>query len=168
MSACILNGFTPTWVLFLVIYVLTKIFYNASLVFYDSMLVDVTTKDRMDEVSSYGYAWGYLGSCVPFLVSLAAYICGPDMLGYISNRLSMIIGFAVTGIWWLVVTIPLFKSYKQVNYVSDAADKDIHKNFENDAFIRDNIKEKNKTNKNPGVLRLIADAFAQILEQSKK
>ena len=50
VSACILNGFTPTWVLFLVIYVLTKIFYNASLVFYDSMLVDVTTKDRMDEV----------------------------------------------------------------------------------------------------------------------
>ena len=45
---------------------------------------------------------------------------------------------------------PLFKSYKQVNYVSDAADKDIHKNFENDVFIRDNIKEKNKTNKNPG------------------
>ena len=51
---------------------------------------------------------------MPFLVSLAAYICGPDMLGYISNRLSMIIGFAVTGIWWFVVTIPLFKSYKQV------------------------------------------------------
>lgn len=61
VSACILNGFTPTWVLFLVIYVLTKIFYNASLVFYDSMLVDVTTKDRMDEVSSYGYAWGISG-----------------------------------------------------------------------------------------------------------
>lgn len=118
VSACILNGFTPTW--------------------------------------------------VPFLVSLAAYICGPDMLGYISNRLSMIIGFAVTGIWWLVVTIPLFKSYKQVNYVSDAADKDIHKNFENDAFIRENIKEKNKTNKNPGVLRLIADAFAQIFGTIKK
>ena len=150
VSACILNGFTPTWVLFLVIYVLTKIFYNASLVFYDSMLVDVTTKDRMDEVSSYGYAWGYLGSCVPFLVSLAAYICGPDMLGYISNRLSMIIGFAVTGIWWLVVTIPLLKSYKQVNYVSETAE------------------EKSKTNKNPGILRLIADAFAQIFGTIKK
>lgn len=165
VSACILNGFTPTWVLFLVIYVLTKIFYNASLVFYDSMLVDVTTKDRMDEVSSYGYAWGYLGSCVPFLVSLAAYICGPDMLGYISNRLSMIIGFAVTGIWWLVVTVPLFKSYKQVNYVSEAADKDSHKNFENDVFIRENIKAKSK---NPGILRLIADAFAQIFGTIKK
>lgn len=150
MSACILNGFTPTWVLFLVIYVLTKIFYNASLVFYDSMLVDVTTKDRMDEVSSYGYAWGYLGSCVPFLVSLAAYICGPDMLGYISNRLSMIIGFAVTGIWWFVVTVPLLKSYKQVNYVLEADE------------------EKSKTGKNPGAFRLIAGAFAQILGTIKK
>ena len=80
----------------------------------------------------------------------------------------MIIGFAVTGIWWFVVTIPLFKSYKQVNYVSDAADKDIHKNFENDVFIRDNIKEKSKTNKNPGVLRLIADAFAQNFWNNQK
>jgi len=63
-----------------------------------------------------GFAWGYLGSCVPFLAALAAYICGPDMLGLISNRTSMIIGFTVTGIWWLAVTIPLMKNYKQINY----------------------------------------------------
>ena len=68
----------------------------------------------MDQVSSYGFAWGYLGSCVPFLAALAAYICGPDMLGLISNRTSMIIGFTVTGIWWLAVTIPLMKNYKQI------------------------------------------------------
>ena len=48
---------------------------------------------------------------------------------------------------------------------TDTADA---QNFENDVFIRDNIKEKNKTNKNPGILRLIADAFAQIFGTIKK
>lgn len=50
----------------------------------------------MDEVSSYGYAWGYIGSCIPFLIALIGYILGPDMVGLISNRMSMIIGYTVT------------------------------------------------------------------------
>lgn len=88
-----------------------------SLMFYDSMLNDITTEERMDEVSSYGYAWGYLGSCIPFLIALVAYVLGPDMVGIISGKLSMAIGFVVTGIWWLLVTVPLIKNYKQINYV---------------------------------------------------
>ena len=114
---CIFNGFSINWIMFLVIYIITKVFYSASLVFYDSMLNDVTTEDRMDEVSSYGYAWGYIGSCIPFLIALAAYILGPDMMGVISNRISIIIGFSVTAIWWSVVTIPLIRNYRQENYV---------------------------------------------------
>lgn len=116
---CILNGFTSSWVMFLIIYVLAKLFYQASLTFYDSMLIDVTTDERMDEVSSYGYAWGYIGSCIPFIVALIAYVLGPDMVGLISESLSKIIGFTVTAIWWLIVTIPLIKNYKQVHYVED-------------------------------------------------
>ena len=71
-----LNGVATSWVLFLVIYIVTRVCYNASLTIYDSMLNDVTTEERMDEVSSYGYAWGYLGSCIPFLVALIAYVLG--------------------------------------------------------------------------------------------
>lgn len=114
---CCISGFSFNWIAFILICSITKIFYNASLVFYDSMLNDVTVEDRMDEVSAYGYAWGYIGSCIPFILALIAYVCGPDMLGLISNRLSMNIGFIVTGIWWLLVSVPLFKNYKQKNYV---------------------------------------------------
>ena len=114
---CIINGFAPTWVIFIVVYVLTKICYSASLTFYDSMLNDVTTEDRMDQVSSFGYAWGYIGSCIPFTVALIAYVLGPDMMKVIPGILSKIIGFSVTGIWWFIVTIPLLKNYKQINYV---------------------------------------------------
>ncbi len=117
VAGCILNSFSAGWLLFLVIYVLTRIFYSASLTFYDSMLNDVTTDERMDVVSSYGYAWGYIGSCLPFLVALIAYVLGPDMVGLLSEGLSKFIGFFVTAVWWMIVTIPLIKNYKQVNYV---------------------------------------------------
>ena len=114
--ACILNGFVSGSLTFLIVYAFAKIFYQASLTFYDSMLNDVTTEDRMDEVSSYGYAWGYIGSCIPFAVALIAYVLGPDMLGMISELASKIIGFTVTGAWWMLVTLPLLKFYKQKNY----------------------------------------------------
>ena len=117
---CLINGFASTWPVFIVIYVLTKISYSASLTFYDSMLNDVTTEDRMDQVSSYGYAWGYIGSCIPFILAMIAYILSgglkPDLMLF-SPKVGRIIGFAITGIWWLIVTLPLIKNYKQINYV---------------------------------------------------
>ena len=117
VAGCVLNGFITGWLVFLVVFVITKITYSASLTFYDSMLGDVTSEDRMDEVSSYGYAWGYIGSCAPFVVALIAYVLGPDMVGLISGSLSRIIGCTVTAAWWLIVTLPLLRNYKQKNYV---------------------------------------------------
>jgi UMF1 family MFS transporter len=118
---CVLNGFAWSWLLFLAIYVLTKILYQASLTFYDSMLNDVTTEDRMDQVSSYGYAWGYIGSCIPFIFAMAFYILsgGGGILKspLFPATLGRILGFAVTACWWLLVTIPLLKNYRQRNYV---------------------------------------------------
>ena len=86
------------------------------------MLNDVTTEERMDEVSSYGYAWGYIGSCIPFLVALVAYILSGGLsenLMLFSPLVGKIIGFGITAVWWLLVTIPLIKNYKQANYVEN-------------------------------------------------
>lgn len=54
--------------------------YSGSLIFYDSMLSDITDADRMDHVSSQGYAWGYIGSCIPFAGCLAL-VLGAGALG---------------------------------------------------------------------------------------
>ena len=114
---CVFTGFASNWVLFLVLFVVTKVCYSASLTIYDSMLGDITREERMDKVSSYGYAWGYIGSCIPFTVALIAYVLGPDMVGILPDNISKFIGFGVTALWWLVVTLPLLKNYKQKNYV---------------------------------------------------
>ena len=118
MIFCVLTGFAWSWLLFLILFVVTKICYSASLTIYDSMLGDITTEDRMDEVSSNGFAWGYLGSCIPFLIALIAYVLGPDMVGLIPALLSRGIGVFVTAAWWLMVTVPLLLDYTQKNYSS--------------------------------------------------
>ena len=108
---CILMPFFQHWLSFLIAYVLTKVFYNSSLVFYDSMLTDVTTPERMDRVSSHGYAWGYVGSTIPFVISIAI-IFGKDMLG-ISTFHATIAAFVINALWWFLFSIPLLKTYEQ-------------------------------------------------------
>lgn len=119
---CISMGLIPNWFAYLVIFVITKVCYQASLVFYDSMLTDVTTEDRMDLVSSQGYAWGYIGSCIPFIIALLCYVAG-DMLHIIPSRLGFALGFLVTGVWWFLVSVPLIKQYKQKYYVESGEEK---------------------------------------------
>lgn len=80
------------------------------------MLGDVTTKDRMGDVSSQGYAWGYIGSCVPFIVCLGV-VLGAGWIG-ISTEMAMMISFVIVAVWWLAATIPLLKSYKQKHYIA--------------------------------------------------
>lgn len=112
---CCMMGMTASWLIFLIIYIIAKCGYSASLVFYDSMINDVTTEERMDDVSSRGFAWGYIGSCVPFVLGLLLVLFG-DKIG-LSQMTSMSAAFIITAVWWVVLTIPLLKNYKQVNYV---------------------------------------------------
>ena len=67
---CCAMALPLAWLPFLVVYILATIGLNGSLTFYDSMLIDATSNERMDKVSSLGYAFGYIGSCIPFILSL--------------------------------------------------------------------------------------------------
>ena len=112
---CLALGFSRQWFLFLLIYIIAKIGFSGSLIFYDSMLGDITTEDRVDNVSSQGYAWGYIGSCVPFVVCLGV-VLGAGKIG-ISTELAMMISFVIVAVWWIGASIPLLKSYQQKHYV---------------------------------------------------
>ena len=115
VAGCCAMGLAKTWLPFLLIFVFAKVGFSGSLVFYDSMLSDVTTPERMDEVSSRGYAWGYIGSCIPFVVCLAL-VLGAGAIG-ISQMTALNIALFITAAWWLVTTLPLLKNYKQLHYV---------------------------------------------------
>ena len=112
---CVALGFTGYWLAFLIIFIISKIGYSASLIFYDSMLPDVTEPERMDRVSTSGYAWGYIGSCAPFITCLVI-VLKKDALG-LSLASAMMIAFVITAVWWVGMTIPLLRTYQQKYYV---------------------------------------------------
>lgn len=115
LIACVSMGLAKQWLAFLVIFLIAKIGYSGSIIFYDSMLSDVTTEDRMDHVSSQGYAWGYIGSCIPFAVCLLL-VLGSGSIG-ISMTVAMALSFVITALWWLGMTVPLLRNYQQKYYV---------------------------------------------------
>ena len=99
---------------FLAIYVFSSVMLNASLVFYDAFLVDATEQDRYDEVSSQGYAWGYIGSCIPFIVCLVIVLFGS---GFGIGQLDGIrISFVITAVWWLVFSVPVLRDVHQTHF----------------------------------------------------
>ncbi len=114
-----LLGINVGWLGFLVIYIIAKTGYQASLVFYDAMLTDVTTPERMDEVSSRGYAWGYIGSVIPFALGLVLVLKG-ESLG-LSFQTRMGGNLLLTALWWLLFSIPLLRHYKQTHFLSREA-----------------------------------------------
>lgn len=99
---------------FLVIYVFSSVMLNASLVFYDAFLVDATEQDRYDEVSSQGYAWGYIGSCIPFIVCLVIVLFGSSFgIGQLDG---IRISFVITAVWWLVFSVPVLRDVHQTHF----------------------------------------------------
>ena len=138
---CLALGFARQWLVFLLIYIIAKIGFSGSLIFYDSMLGDITTDDRVDNVSSQGYAWGYIGSCIPFIVCLGV-VLGAGNIG-ISTETAMMISFAIVAVWWISTTIPLLKCYKQKNYV-ERRPKAVLNSFKRLVITLKNVKNEKK------------------------
>lgn len=138
---CAALSVPTSWIVFLAVFVIAKVGYNASLIFYDSMLVDVTTGERMDMVSSHGYAWGYIGSCIPFVISLV-FVLMYEKIG-ITMKMAMAIAFFINAAWWLLVTIPLLRKYEQ-NYYAEMPKHPVRDSFKRLGHTLSSIKkEKN-------------------------
>ncbi|MCB7512634.1 MFS transporter [bacterium 210917-SL.2.15] len=112
---CAALGFARQWLVFLAIYVVAKVGFSASLIFYDSMLSDVTEPERMDQVSSHGYAWGYIGSCIPFTLCLGL-VLGAEGIG-LTMTAAITLSLFIIALWWLLLSLPLLRSYRQRHFV---------------------------------------------------
>ena len=96
--------------LILVLYILSVIGFDASAIYYDAFLTDITTPERMDQVSTMGYGLGYIGgSTIPLVIFLVMNLAGVPML----TCLAVI--FAITAVWWLGFSLPLLKNCQQTS-----------------------------------------------------
>jgi len=103
------------WIIFLAVFVFARVGISGSFIFYDAMLPDVTSDERMDLLSSHGFAWGYIGSCIPFTISLLMTLSA-EKIG-ITTAVATGAAFILNALWWVLFTLPLLKNYKQLHYV---------------------------------------------------
>ena len=116
VACCAMLGFAPGWLSFLCLFILARVGYSSSIIFYDSMLPEVTSDLRMDKVSSMGFAFGYIGSVIPFIACLILVLM-PDTFG-LSAGSAMVIAFLITALWWVACTVPLLRRYRQTAFVT--------------------------------------------------
>lgn len=110
----------------IVIFVIAMLGYNGSIIFYDAFIVDVCDDERVDKVSAAGYAWGYIGSVLPFLIFVIPFAAvtlfgdanGDLIMGgfTLTYRMACGITMALAVLWWLIYSRPMLKNVKQTHY----------------------------------------------------
>ena len=100
------------WWVGLIIYGLGQIGFSGGNIFYDSMIVDVAEQDDLDLVSGYGYALGYFGGGLLFLLNVLM-VTRPAMFGIADAGTALSYAFLTVGIWWAVFTIPLLINVRE-------------------------------------------------------
>jgi len=106
------------WLLCSVLYILGTIGFAGSLVFYDALLPHIANDDQIDEISSRGYAMGYIGGGLLLLINVAMIFVGPDFIlpnmdSEEAIKLMMRLSLASAAIWWAVFSIPIFRYVKE-------------------------------------------------------
>ena len=88
--------------------VLSSVLGGCSLVCYYAILVDISTEDERDRVSSRGWAWGYLGGGLLLAINLIV-VLGHDQVG-VSATLAVRLSLLSAAVWWAAFTlIPLVR-----------------------------------------------------------
>ena len=103
------------WLPAIILYVIGRIGFSGANVFYDSLLPHVAREDEMDQVSSLGYALGYLGGGLLLAVNIAMIMFAPegDLWGVPWAEWMPRFSFFTVGVWWLVFSIPLFRNVSE-------------------------------------------------------
>lgn len=121
VASALLFFVTESYVACAALMVLSNMFFAAANVFYNAFLIDITSEDQRDKVSSYGYGLGYLSGFLMLVLNLL-FISNAASIG-ISTPMAVRICFLAAAIWWGLFALITFRLIK-----TRGADKSIPSN----------------------------------------
>lgn len=134
LAFTLIMGITGDWRWMLVGYALSYLGFSGANLFYDSFITDVTTPDRMDKVSAWGFSMGYIGgSTIPFIASIVMVMMADTFFGWAESPATMAVQISVylTVVWWAVFSIPILKNVDQKYYVKSPPGELVRTTFRN-------------------------------------
>ena len=100
------------WMIAVIAYILASIGFSGGNIFYDSLIIDVSNDQSRNQVSAFGYAMGYLGGGILFVVNVLMYL-QPNIFGLASEIDAVLFSFLSVAIWWSIFTLPLIKFVRE-------------------------------------------------------
>ena len=100
------------WRVAIIFYIAASVGFMSANIFYDSLLPSVAPKDKRDFVSSLGFALGYIGGAILFLINVTMYL-NPEFYGIADAPTAIKISFLTVAVWWAVFSIPILIFVKE-------------------------------------------------------
>jgi UMF1 family MFS transporter len=101
------------WLLASIFFVFGNIGFAGSLVYYDALLPHVARPEEIDNVSSRGYAMGYIGGGILLAINLVMIMFVPSLVPSLDAGLMTRLSFVTVAVWWAVFTLPLLINVKE-------------------------------------------------------
>tara|TARA_B100001564_G_scaffold51050_1_gene37985 strand:- start:1513 stop:2781 length:1269 start_codon:yes stop_codon:yes gene_type:complete len=100
------------WRVAIIFYIAASVGFMSANIFYDSLLPSVAPKEKRDFVSSLGFALGYIGGAILFLINVTMYL-NPEFYGIADAPTAIKISFLTVAVWWAVFSIPILIFVKE-------------------------------------------------------
>jgi len=113
MTSCLALVGQGQWPFAIAIYVLALVGFSGGNLFYDALLLDAAPHGRIDRVSAFGFALGYLGGGVLFAVNVMLTLW-PQAFGLADATEAVKVSFVSVAIWWAVFSIPLLVFFREI------------------------------------------------------
>ena len=96
------------WFFASILYIIGRVGFSGGNLFYDSFLPHIAKEDKVDIISTLGYAFGYLGGGLLLAINLLM-IMSPEIFGLNDTQFATRLTFITVALWWTLFSIPIFK-----------------------------------------------------------
>lgn len=124
MTGCLFFIGEGQWLFASICFVLAATGFMGANVFYDSLIVTVTQKDKYDGVSAFGFALGYLGGGLLFLITVIM-SQSPESFGFETQREAIQFSFMAVSLWWFVFSLPIMLFVHEPGKGNNASDLNV-------------------------------------------
>lgn len=101
-----------SWIYALIFFGVANFCFCVAQIPYDKILTKIATPEKFSIISNQGYAWGYAGGGLLFIVNALMSIY-PESFGLASQSDAIRVSFLMVSIWWLLFLIPLLINFKE-------------------------------------------------------